>query len=65
MNTLFLLAALESHNVEVEYQCCCYCGSVVPGWLPVRLTDYGTFSVYPAGCLAPAAAGRKHIEIEM
>lgn len=34
-----LLAALESHNVEVEYQCReGYCGSCRTGWLPVRLT---------------------------
>lgn len=34
-----LLAALESHNVAVEYQCReGYCGFVAPVWLQVRLT---------------------------
>lgn len=34
-----LLAALESHDVEVEYQCReGYCGSAVPAWWRDRLT---------------------------
>lgn len=58
-----LLAALESHDVEVEYQCReGYCGLVVPAWWRDRLT--GLPNLWPSFNrvkYCPAVAGQKAI----
>lgn len=65
MNTL--LAALESHNVAVEYQCReGYCGSCRTRLVAGRGLDCRTVSFYSAGEILPCCCRAKgDIEIEM
>lgn len=62
-----LLAALESHNVAVEYQCReGYCGSCRTRLVAGRGLDCRTISFYSAGEILPCCCRAKgDIEIEM
>lgn len=63
-----LLAALESHNIDVEYQCRAgYCDPAARGWFPVRL-DWLTepLAFIQPGEICPCCCRAKgDIEIEM
>lgn len=62
-----LLAALESHNVAVEYQCReGYCGSCRTRLVAGQGLDCRTVSLYSAGEILPCCCRAKgDIEIEL